>query len=225
MRLTRKRGRVFSREIAMNTKEEALVGRGYAFINPATTDGAPFPAVGALLGSADATRCEELARLAQSDPYAALSETSGNTLSIVKWDFIDEEFPWAGCQIIQRIDAADFLCRYARRAALLVADYWSPPQCVRKFLESGDLASALSVVNTVRIRKRKGCKDEQIYARGAARFAAIAALLAYKESDERLRKDAAAMCGKAIHAADAIRQDVAQHFNDRVLQHLAGTFH
>jgi hypothetical protein len=209
----------------MNTKDEAFAARRYAFIDPTTSDGAPFPANGALLDYAATARCGELARLAQIDPYEALSETSGNTLCVVKYDFTDEEFPWCGCQIIQRIDATDFLCRYARRAALLVADRWSPPQSVRKFLESGDLASALTVVNKVRVRKQKGCKDEQIYARGAARYAAIGALLAYKEGDERLRKDAAAMFRFAIYAADAIGQDLAQHFNDSVLQHLAGTFH
>jgi hypothetical protein len=109
-------------------------------------------------------------------------------LCVVKYDFTDEEFPWSGCQIIQRIDATDFLCRYARRTALLVADRWSPPQRVRKFLESGDLASALTVVNKLRLRNPKGCQDEKIYARGAARFAAIGALLAYQEGDERLKK-------------------------------------
>jgi len=209
----------------MNIKDEAFAGRGYAFINPATSDGMPFPAIGALFDYAAAERCEELARLTRIDPYEALGETSGNTLFVVKFDPTDDEFPWSGCRIIRRIDATDFLYRYARQAALLVADRWSPPQSVRKFLESGDLALTLTVVDKMKIRKQKGCTDEQTYARGAARFAALGGLLAYNETDERFRKNAAAMFGMAIYAADALRQDLAQDFNDFVLQQLAGTLH
>jgi hypothetical protein len=205
----------------MNLKDEVFAARGYAFIDPTTSDGMPFPAMGALFDYAAAARCEELARLARFDPYEALSETSGNTLFVVKWDLIDEQLPWSGCRIIHRIDATDFLCRYARQAALMVLDRWSPPQSVRKFLQSGDLGTAVTVLNMVRIGKQKGCTDEQIHARGAARFAAMGALLAYKNRDEKLGKGLAALCGMAIYAAGAIRQDLPQQFNRSVLQMLA----
>lgn len=212
----------------MSTDIEAFAAHRYAFIDPRTRDGAPFPANEVSLDYADTARCGELAELARFDPYEALGGTSGNTLCVIKYDFTDEEFPWCGCQIIQRLDATDFLCRYARRVALAVAGRWSPPPSVREFLVTGDLKSALTVVNHVRIVKKKGRKasstqmEEENSARSAARFAALGALFAYRESDELIRRNAAAVFGMAIYAADDSEWNLhgARQFNDFVFQEL-----
>lgn len=153
---------------------------GWHFVDETLKDGRPVPADGeALTHDGPISLCESGLH-ASERVLDALKFASGNLICRVECDGVTErqadKFVCGSRTVLWRLDGEEVLRAFARKVALDVADFWDMPDEVRRFLESGN-------------------DNLRVAARGAAREASRAAVLADEPQ--------AAAAGEAARAAAA----------------------
>ena len=149
------------------------------FVDEALRDGQPLPPDGEKLTHGAAPSLCVSGLHASERIIDALKYAPGNTICRVECEDLatrqDDKLVCATRTVLWRVDGEELLREFARKVALDVADLWSIPDGVRKFLETGNENFRVAARAEARDLSRAYVREDNVTAAAAAEAARAAA--------------------------------------------------